>query len=142
MRLRGVIALLAGCLVVGCIAPERAVVADVSPAAWQEPAVVAYTNRDTLSRIELRLFLRLDDRFREDTLTLRLTTLSPDSLRASEYHRLVIPARRVATPLQRVFEIPYRRGVQLHARGEYRFWLTPTRPIEGVEAVGITFNHE
>lgn len=142
MHLRGVIGGLIACGLVGCIAPERAVVADVSPTWWQKSAQLSYHHQDTLARLELRLFLRLDDRFKEDTLTLKVITYSPDSLFTREYHRLVIPSRRVATPLQRVVEIPYRRGVQLRKAGDYRFRLMPTRPIEGVEAVGICFNHE
>ncbi len=138
-RVAGVVAL-CGC--VGCLAPERAVVVDVSPAQWNEAVVLRYENLDTCSLRELRLFMRLDDSVLDDSLTLQITTRTPDSLQHSEYHRLVIPRQRVASSLQRVVEIPYRRRVQLHARGEYQFVLTPLRPMQGVEAVGVVLNDE
>ena len=124
-------------LMAGCLSPERVSVCDVSPASWEERVQVTYTNRDTTAIAELRVVLRLADRCATDSLTLRITTFSPDSLRASEYHRLQFPPKRVAAPLHRVVEVPSRRGVQLKRSGEYRFALTPTHPIEGVEAVGM-----
>lgn len=136
-KFRTLLSLMAGVLLVGCITPERVAMCDVQPAGWEERVEVRYANSDTTALCELRVVLRLEERFVADSLTLRITTLSPDSLRASEYHRLHLPVSRVAAPLHRVVEVPYRRGVQLQRAGEYRFALTPTRPIEGVEAVGM-----
>lgn len=129
--------LVVGALLVGCITPERVEMCDVSPAGWKERVEVAYAHSDTTATLALRVVLRLEERFATDSLTLRITTLSPDSLRGSEYHRLHLPSSRVAAPLRRVVEVPYRRGVRLQHVGKYRFALTPTRPIEGVEAVGM-----
>ncbi len=139
---RGVVCGLLLYALMGCMAPERAVVTDVDPAGWRYAATVEYRNRDTASMQVLRLFLRLDDRFREDTLSVRVATLTPDSLRSEEVHRLVIHARPTPTSLQRVVEIPYRRKALLRQEGIYRFQITPTRGVEGVEAVGVKITNE
>lgn len=125
-------------LLVSCITPERSVAVDTNPAMWMREVQLAYQNPHPQAT-EIRLFLRVDDRFRTDSLTVRITTLTPDSLRAEELHRLIIPARPTAAPLQRVVEVPYRRGVELRQQGTYRFDIAPVRPIKGVEAVGMKF---
>lgn len=125
------------CLMTGCVTPDRAVVVDLSPAAWSEAVELDYENHNTVGEQNLQLFLRLDDGFAEDSLTLHIATFTPDSLCAGEYHRLVFSAAHVPTPLQRVAVVPYRRGVQLTREGIYRFRLTPTRTVRGIEAIGI-----
>lgn len=47
------------------------------------------------------VFLRCNDRFAEDTLTLRIATVTPDSLRFEEPFRLVIPRDESPAPLKR-----------------------------------------
>lgn len=122
---------------VGCITPHQSAVSDVDPSEWSMPAEVVFPNTDTLSRREIQLFLRCNARFREDTLTVRIATLTPDSLRCVEWVPLRIPHTR--TPAALTFEaaIPYRRAARLERTGDYRFFITPNRPVEGVEAVGI-----
>lgn len=134
--LGGLLCLLA-LLSTGCIAPVESVAADLPAEGWSGPVTLRYANGDTLARRELRLFLRLDETFRQDSLTLRIETRTPDSLRTVEYHRLVFGGPRSATPLQTVVEIPYRRDVQLRCTGDYLFVLTPVRPLRGAEAVGL-----
>lgn len=129
-------------LMAGCVRPDRAVVADVDPASWCERIELRYTNPDTITMRTLRLFLRHDQRFEEDTLTVQITTLSPDSLRVSEYHRLTFHYEQSPAPLKRVVEVPYRRGVRLTRRGDYRFLITPTRTVRGAEAVGLMIDNE
>ena len=121
----------------GCIVPEETVATDLPAEGWSSAATLRYTNADTLARRELKLFLRLDEAFREDSLTLRIETFTPDSLRTFEYHRLAVGGRHTATPLQAVVEVPYRRGVRLRRAGDYYFVLTPVRPVYGAEAVGM-----
>ena len=90
------------------------------------------TLRDT------EVFLRCNDRFAEDTLTLRIATVTPDSLRFEEPFRLVIPrGESRPTPLMREIVVPYRIRMRFAQQGDYRCILTPTRPVRGVEAVGI-----
>lgn len=81
--------------------------------------------------------LRCNDRFAEDTLTLRIATVTPDSLRFEEPFRLVIPRDESPAPLKREVAVPYRLRIRFTQSGDYRCILTPTRPVRGVEAVGI-----
>ena len=60
-----------------CITPRLSVAADTDPAAWQQAAEVTIANDDTLARRDLDLFLRCNDRFGEDTLTVHITLLTP-----------------------------------------------------------------
>lgn len=125
-----------------CLSPERVVVCDLPDAEWREAVQLAYENSDTVALHEVRIVLRLDNDCREDSLTLHLATFTPDSLTGGEYHRLLLKGERGAAPLQRIVEVPYRRGVLLQRAGSYHFVLTPTRPIEGVEAVGLKITTE
>lgn len=131
--------LIASLLLTACGSGREAYVADVVGNCWQEGVVVRVSNQDTRSERELKLFLRLDPDFREDSLTVRIETLTPDSLRTEELHHLVFtPPRRISS-LHAVEEISYRRGVQLQIAGNYYFIITPLRPVHGVEAVGVLF---
>ncbi len=122
---------------ISCRHAADAVVTELSDERWCDATAIRYANSDTLRLRELRLFLRLGDSFREDTLTLRVETFSPDRLRTREYHRIAPGTTRTAASVQRVVELPYRRDVRLQAAGDYYFVLTPVRPVEGVEAAGI-----
>lgn len=139
MRLFCCCALLA---LMGCTTPEEAFVSDVTAFDPDHTAIVKLKNREAAARGELKLFLRTNDRFREDSLTVRIGTFTPDSLHTEELHRLILPATRRINALKRVVEIPYRRAVELPHAGNYYFTITPTRPTEGVEAVGILFRTE
>lgn len=121
----------------GCVTPHQSAASDVDPTEWSTPAEVVFPNTDTLSSRDIMLFLRCNERFEEDTLTVRIATVTPDSLRCVE----LVPLRisRTRTPAALTFEtaIPYRRAVRLERTGDYRFFITPNRPVQGVEAVGI-----
>ena len=120
-----------------CITPRLSVAADTDPAAWQQAAEVTIANDDTLARRDLDLFLRCNDRFAEDTLTVRIATVTPDSLRFGEWFLLVIPHPKGPAALMREAAIPYRRRIRLTQHGDYRCSVTPVRPVRGVEAVGV-----
>lgn len=130
----GAVALLAG----GCAAPPQGGVTDVDPARWERPAQIVLKNGDTTSRRDMALFLRCDDRFDEDTLTLRITFRTPDSLRTEERFTASIPRTTTPAALRRIAVLPYRRRVWLARTGDYRVEIRPCRPVRGVEAVGIT----
>jgi len=83
------------------------------------------------------IFLRCNDRFAEDTLTVRIATVTPDSLRFGEWFLLVIPHPKGPAALMREAAIPYRRRIRLTQHGDYRCSVTPVRPVRGVEAVGV-----
>ena len=117
--------------------PERAVVTDTDPSDWHRTTTLDYTNHTEEASCEAWIFLRVNQRFRTDTLTVRIATRTPDSLYTAEYHRLVFRERHTPSAIQRIVEVPYRRGIRLKECGRYHFAITPTRPIQGVEAVGM-----
>lgn len=139
MRCRAIVYGLLMVLLAGCMMPERAVVADTDPSDWHRAVTLNYTNHTAPTTCEAWVFIRVTQRFHTDTLTVRIATTSPDSLHAEEYHRLVFRPHPTPSALQRVIEIPYRRGMLLQQSGDYRFTITPTRPIRGVEAIGMKF---
>ena len=130
--------LLAGA--VGCMSPDQSSVTDVSPRRWAEAAEIRWENADTVTLRDAELFLRYNDRFAEDTLTVRIATLSPDSLRVEESFLLAITRTNGPAALMREASIPYRSRMRLGRSGEYRCRITPVRPVRGVEAVGIRFS--
>ena len=60
----------------GCTQPFRSNAADTDPVSWKDPAGIVLANADTTSLRDLTLFLRCNDRFGEDTLTLRFRTFA------------------------------------------------------------------
>lgn len=142
LRWRRVVGIAALLWAGGCVSPEQAFVTDVERFDPEHAALVRLENRHAYTRGELKIFLRTDDRFREDSLTVHVITFSPDSLRTEERHRLIIPRTKRINALKQVVEVPYRRDVLLQEAGNYYFRLTPTRTVVGVEAVGIRFSTE
>lgn len=130
-------AVITALLFTGCMSPHQAVVTDVNALAWCDSAAVAIRNNDTLAMRELRILVRSNEAFDGDTLTLRIATLSPDSLRYEESLTIRIPHPPKAASLRREADVLYRRDVVLADTGIYRFTFTPTRPVRGVESVGI-----
>ena len=102
-----------------------------------ERAEIRLPNADTVSLRDAVIFLRCNDRFAEDTLTVRIATVTPDSLRFGEWFLLVIPHPKGPAALMREAAIPYRRRIRLTQHGDYRCSVTPVRPVRGVEAVGV-----
>lgn len=121
----------------GCGSPYQTSAADVNPLRWEEPAGIRIENADTVTLRDAAIFLRYNDRFTEDTLTVRITTLSPDSLRFEEEFLLAIVRTDTPAALQHETLIPYRRRIRLLREGGYRILVTPVRPVRGVEAVGV-----
>ena len=125
-------------LLAGCASPHEVHIADTDPSGWRRAAAVAVPNTDTLARRDQTVVLRCDERFREDTLTLRIGVLSPDSLAYEEPFTLRIPRGTAAAPLGREVAIPYRRRSVLADSGTYRFTFTPVRSVAGIEAAGLS----
>lgn len=121
----------------GCITPHHAYATDVDAEAWSTPAEIVLPNSDTLALRDIGLFLRCNDRFTEDTLTVRIAVLTPDSLRFEEPFTLFVPRARTPAARMRVANIPYRRRVLLGRTGDYRLHVTPMRTVRGIEAVGV-----
>lgn len=94
-------------------------------------------NADTVTLRDAALFVRYDERFAEDTLTVQIAAIAPDSLRFEERFLLAIPRTKNPAALTGEALIPYRRRIRLASPGEYRWCVTPVRSVRGVEAVGL-----
>lgn len=112
-------------------------VADTPPEDWRTGIVLTVPNTDTLTERDITLYLRLNERFDDDTLTLRIATLTPDSLRCEETVLLTAPRGNTPAALNRIAEALYRRRAVFSRMGDYRIILTPCRSVTGVEAAGI-----
>ena len=124
--------------ITGCTTPYRSIAADVPASNWTEPVELTLPNTDSLACYDWQLFVRNDERIVADTFTLRITVISPDSLRFEEPFLVRMPAAS-STPaaLLRETIIDYRRKVRLHRTGDYRLTIEPVHPLRGIEAVGI-----
>ena len=109
----------------------------VNSASWSDPAPLTLANADTTTLRDVNLFLRCNDRFAEDSLTVRIRVRTPDSLQHEEPFVMVIPPAHTPAAISREADIPYRRRVRFDRTGDYHLTITPCRPVEGVEAVGI-----
>ncbi|HIY68814.1 MAG TPA: hypothetical protein H9828_05310 [Candidatus Alistipes intestinigallinarum] len=121
----------------GCQSPDQTAATDVNPAGWEQTAEIRMENADTVTLRDAALFVRYDERFAEDTLTVRIAAIAPDSLRFEEAFLLAIPRTKSPAPLTGEALIPYRHRIRLVRAGEYRWCITPVRSVRGVEAVGI-----
>ena len=139
MLRRWVLPAAAGCALAaaGCGMTGRASAVDVDARAWSEAAVLAAEADDTVARYDIEFFVRCNARFEEDTLTLRITTLTPDSLRCEEPLRLTIPPRSRAAALRREARATYRLRSRMASAGTWRWLVVPSREVRGVEAVGV-----
>lgn len=135
-QLRAVVAC-AALLAAGCISPNYSVATDVDAAAWREPATLLIANTDTTTLRDLSLFLRCNDRMPQDTLTVKIALITPDSLRCEEDFVVVVPVSRAPAALARETVVPYRRRVCFSRTGDYRMTITPRHTVKGVEAIGI-----
>ncbi|MDE5622022.1 MAG: hypothetical protein K2K30_04585 [Alistipes sp.] len=127
------IALLAG----SCYTSHRSTAVDTDARSWERAAVLTLRNADTLSLHDLRLFLRCDERFAEDTFSVRIAVTTPSVLRYEEPFLIAVPRDTGPAALMREHVVPYRRRIRFAEAGDYRISITPLRPLRGVEAVGI-----
>lgn len=134
MRLCVLFLLLALC---ACRPTSLTVMQDVPARLWQEPVTVAFDAADTAALSDLYAVIRYNEAFREDTLTLRITTCSPDSLYFGETLWITVVHKHTAAPLRSQQRTPYRRRVRFGQAGTYRMTFRPTRPVRGIESVGL-----
>ena len=104
----------------GCLSPHRSAVADVDPLG------------------DLWLVVRYDAAFAGGPVDLEVTTVAPDSLRATEPFTLRLALSRGPSPLLCDTAVLYRRRAVLRCAGDYRMTIRPCRPVRGIEAVGVT----
>lgn len=122
---------------IGCGSSHGIYIADVSAVRWHEGTTISVSNSDTLAARDLYIVIRSNETFRDDTLTLRVAVCAPDSMRYEESFTLRIPRAPKASALGRDSEIPYRYNAILADTGNYRFTLTPSRPVRGILTAGL-----
>jgi len=127
----------AGCHGTGEAAGGTVSAADVDPRSWDRFASLKFEAADTTAHYDLELFVRSNDRFTDDTLTVRIAVFSPDSLYCEEPLRLAIGRPTGAAALAHESVTPYRRRARFARSGVYRLAVTPTRPVAGIEAIGL-----
>lgn len=135
-RTIGSVLLAAAMTATACDAPHHSVATDIR-GAWEHSAEVVMNNADTATERDILLFLRYDGRCREDSLTLDITTYTPDSLKTREQVTLRMMAHAHKSPVSEEYAQLYRRKAVLRDTGNYRFVLRPTRTVKGVTAVGL-----
>lgn len=126
----------------GCSMPDNVVrYTDVNVVEWQEEAVVQYENKSDDARLcDMDMLFHVNRHFVADTLDVRITTITPDSLRYTE--RLYIPVKvewNKATEYSADVLVPYRRNVTFDKQGVYVIGIEPVVAVSGVESVGINF---
>lgn len=124
-------------LMTGCLSAHQATAVDVPSSGWHNTVSLSLPNADTTTSRTLQLFLRCDQRFREDTLSFRIATFTPDSLFFEERFTAEISRTATAAAYTREYVVSYRRRVRFGREGDYRVEITPLRPVEGIEAIGI-----
>lgn len=143
---RCVVVLAIAFVLAGCGMPDNVVrYTDVNVVEWQEEAVVEYENEydnksDEARLCDMDMLFHVNRHFVADTLDVRITTITPDSLRYTE--RLYIPVRvewSKATEYSADVLVPYRRNVTFDKQGVYVIGIEPVVAVSGVESVGINF---
>ena len=128
------------CTVAGgsCLSPQQVYVADTQARSWWQPTEIVIPNTDTVTPRDFTLIVRSNTSLACDTLTLRVALEAPDSLRYEELLTLRVQAApHQAAAIRTLTEWPYRTQSILRDTGRYRLILTPTHPLQGIEAVGI-----
>lgn len=108
---------------------------DVKSDAWSTTEEFTYDNTDSLAKRDLSLVVRYGTGYVADSVSLRILTISPDSMVTEEPFTLRIPRIKEVRPEEQTFL--YRRNVVLSRKGEYHFRLTPDSIVDGISSIGI-----
>ena len=122
----------------GGSAERHSEVHDIEGEVWNAPEEFVYSNEDSLSQRDISIVVRYSMDYVAVSVTLRVMTISPDSLLFEEPFTLHIPHLADMRPEEQTFV--YRRNVTLRNKGDYRFRLTPEEPVEGIAAVGVVIS--
>lgn len=112
---------------------------DMADLRWSEAVHLCIDNDDTLSMRTLSVVVRYNRQLKADSVSIGITTRTPDSLRLEERFTLHIPPTDEVHPVERIF--PYRRHARLMRQGSYRFTITPSDEIAGIESVGLMIDN-
>ena len=124
-------------LMVGCSKPAYVDMQAVDPNCWDRAVSIFYENEDVESLHNLSVVLRYNNDFQADTLSVVVHTSLPDAHQFREQVILHLAREYSSTAVTSSELVPYRADVQLNQKGCYIFTITPTRAVEGIEAVGI-----
>ena len=108
---------------------------DMADLRWSDTVHISVDNDDTLSMRDLSVVVRYNRQLKTDSVTVDITTMTPDSLRLEERFTLHIPPTNEVHAVERIF--PYRRNARLLRSGIYQFTLSSQEEIVGVESVGL-----
>ena len=124
-------------LMVGCSKPAYVDMKVVDPNCWDSAVSIFYENEDVESLRNLSIALRYNNDFQSDTLSVMVHTSLPDVHQFCERVTLHLAREYSSTAVTSSELVPYRADVQLNQKGCYIFTITPSRAVEGIEAVGI-----
>ncbi|MFI3292639.1 MAG: hypothetical protein SNG27_02910 [Rikenellaceae bacterium] len=136
--MKRVLILISSIVVGGCVASQQSVVTDVDVMGWGDPKYVIMNNKDTSTLRNIELFVRYSPSLVDDSVTLTINTMAPDSLTFSEEVKLYFDSSATERSASIVENFPYRNNVVWSQQGSYHMEITPTTPISGIEAVGVT----
>ena len=135
-------------LVVGSMSgcnSERNIVAmaDVNISQWAEPITVTLKNEQAESVGELTIVLHVNRNFKAKQVEMEIVSMTADHLRYSEKITATPTVEWPVPTAQSVdIEIPYRHNVLMRKAGSYNYTIKPLTPLQGVEAVGISYKTE
>jgi len=135
-----VAAVVSALLSFGCLSPHQSTAVDVDVSAWSVPATLLLPNADTTTLRDLQLFFRCTDLFSADSASFRIVFHAPDNTSFEELFLTPFPSKNTAAALHPEFIVPYRSQVCFKRSGNYRMQITPLRPLQGVESVGINIS--
>ncbi|MBR4854600.1 MAG: hypothetical protein IKU88_07725 [Alistipes sp.] len=141
-RVRLVATLLVAMLCIASCSNERNIVvmADVDIANWSEPKSVTLKNDIGKCTGELTIVMHVNRYFKAKEVELEIVSRTADSLRLSEKISSRPTIEWPAPSAHSVdVEIPYRHNVEMRREGPYTYTITPLKPLQGVESVGISF---
>ena len=128
----------------GCSRKQNIVaMADVNIAQWSEPVSVTLKNEQAESVGQLTIVLHVNRHFKAKQVEFEIVSMTADFLRCSEKITATPTVEwPVATAQSVDIEIPYRHNVLMRKAGEYIYTIKPLTPLQGVEAIGISYKTE
>ena len=121
----------------GCTAAGESFMTEIRGDVWSEPVEVAVPNSDTLGVCDMNIALRHDGRATGRRVAMTVKTVTPDSLWVEEPLTMTPGDDGRSRSAQHEASCAYRLGVRFARTGTYRIIITPTRPVQGVTAVGV-----
>ncbi len=135
--MRGVLMLISLIVVGGCVASHQSVVTDIDVRGWSDTECIVMNNSDTSTLRDIELFARYSPSLVDDSVTLSINTISPDSTTYSEELKIYFDSSMNERSASKMGIYPYRRRVVWRQLGSYQIEITPSAHVKGIEAMGI-----